>query len=193
MSIKYAFSILAIILTFVAFVPYIRAIRQGETRPHVFSWVIWGSTTFTVFLAQLSDRGGIGAWPIGVSGVITLSIAYMAYQRRTDITITATDWAFLSAAALSLPLWFVTANALWAVIILTIVDALGFGPTFRKTYAAPMSESPLFYGLFVARNILVILALEHYSMTTILFPAVIAILSLALVVMICWRRLAMSG
>jgi hypothetical protein len=51
---------------------YIHSIQQGTTKPHVFSWVIWGSTTFVVFLAQLADKGGAGAWPIGVSGIITL-------------------------------------------------------------------------------------------------------------------------
>ncbi|WP_020481626.1 hypothetical protein [Methylomonas sp. MK1] len=36
------------------------------------------------------------------------------------------------------------------------------------------SESPGFFGLFALRNLLAILALEHYSLTTLLFPAVIA-------------------
>ena len=66
---KELLSAAAIALTFVAFLPYIRSIKQGVTKPHVFSWVIWGSTTFIVFLAQLADKGGAGAWPIGVSGL----------------------------------------------------------------------------------------------------------------------------
>jgi hypothetical protein len=28
-------------LTFYIFWPYIRSIRRRQTRPHVFSWVIW--------------------------------------------------------------------------------------------------------------------------------------------------------
>ena len=71
-------STVAIVLTLIAFFPYIRSIHQGKTKPHVFSWVIWGSTTFVVFLAQLADKGGAGAWPIGVSGVITLFVAFIA-------------------------------------------------------------------------------------------------------------------
>lgn len=50
---KWVLSGLAIALTFVAFVPYIRSIFVGDTRPHVFSWVIWGITTGIVFFAQL--------------------------------------------------------------------------------------------------------------------------------------------
>ena len=54
-------SAVAITLTFVAFYPYLRGIVRGTTKPHVFSWIIWGSTTFVVFLAQLQAGGGVGA------------------------------------------------------------------------------------------------------------------------------------
>lgn len=181
-------SAVAFAITFIAFYPYIRSILKGSTRPHVFSWVIWGSTTFVVFLAQLEDDAGIGAWPIGVSGVITMFIALLAYLKRTDISITRTDWLFSISAMSSLPVWYLTADPLWAVIILTTVDVLGFGPTIRKTYAQPHSESLLFFALFVVRNLLVILALENVSVTTVLFPAVTAIACIVVLAVIIYRR-----
>ena len=76
---KELLSAAAIILTFALFIPYIRSIHLGKTKPHVFSWVIWGLGTLIVFFAQLAGRGGIGAWPIGVSGIITSYIALLAY------------------------------------------------------------------------------------------------------------------
>jgi hypothetical protein len=181
-------SAVAIAITFIAFYPYIRSILKGSTRPHVFSWVIWGSTTFVVFLAQLEDDAGIGAWPIGVSGIITMFIALLAYLKRTDISITRTDWLFFISALSSLPVWYLTADPLWAVIILTTVDVLGFGPTIRKTYAQPHSESLLFFTLFVVRNLLVILALENVSVTTVLFPTVTAIACIVVLAVIIYRR-----
>jgi hypothetical protein len=188
MSGKGLLSTLAIALTFVAFIPYIRAILRGATRPHVFSWVIWGSTTFVVFLAQLDDGGGVGAWPIGVSGIITLLIALLAYAGRADVTITVTDWLFFIAALSALPVWYLTSDPLWAVVILTTVDVLGFGPTLRKAYRAPHTESLVFFALFAVRNLIVLLALEHYSTTTVLFPAVIAAACLVLITLIVYRR-----
>ena len=133
-------SAVAIALTFIAFYPYIRSILQGKIKPHLFSWVIWGSTTFVVFLAQLEDGGGAGAWPIGVSGVITIGVAIMACWKRSDITITRTDWMFFLAALSSFPFWYFTSDPLWAVIILTTVDVFGFGPTVRKAYIYPFEE-----------------------------------------------------
>lgn len=85
---------LAIALTLIAFLPYIASTLRGQTRPHVFSWVIWGITTFIVFLAQVQDGGGAGAWPIGVSGMITIGVAIMAYIKRADVSITRLDKVF---------------------------------------------------------------------------------------------------
>ena len=189
---KEVFSVFAIAITLIAFYPYIRSILHGNTRPHVFSWVIWGVTTFIVFLAVLEDKGGVGAWPIGISGCITILIAIMAYLKRGDITITGIDWLFLISALSSLPLWYLSSDPLWAVVILTIVDVLGFGPTFRKVHAQPYSESLMFFALFAVRNIFVIAALENYSITTILFPAVIAATCMLLILMLVYRRRVLS-
>ncbi len=190
---KATFSFVAIMLTFVAFIPYIIGILKGITKPHVFSWVIWGSTTFVVFLAQLQGHAGIGAWPIGVSGVITIGIAWLAYLKRSDITITKKDWLFFTVAVSALPVWYLMADPLWAVVILTMVDLLGFAPTVRKVYHAPYSEPLSFIALFFIRNILVIFALEYYSLTTVLFPAVIAAACLLLIALMLVRRRAISN
>jgi hypothetical protein len=188
MSDKEILSAVAIALTFVLFVPYVRAIRRGTIMPHAFSWIIWGSVTFMVFLAQLAGQGGVGAWPIGVSGIITFYIALLAYLKRGDTHVTRSDWAFFAAALAALPIWFVTANPLWAVVMLTTVDLVGFGPTVRLSYHHPHRESALFFGLAAVRNLLVILALEHYSVTTTLFPAAVGAACLLLCAMLLWRR-----
>lgn len=185
---KEILSIIAIALTLAAFIPYIRAILGGMIKPHVFSWIIWGATTFLAFWAQLDDKGGVGAWPIGVSGSITIFIAYLAYLECADVTITKTDWLFFIAALSSLPLWYLTSDPLWAIILLTIIDVLGFGPTARKAYYFPYSESLLFFALFMVRNLLVMMALENRSITTLLFPAVIAAVCMMLMAIIAYRR-----
>ncbi|MEW8522293.1 MAG: hypothetical protein AB2552_04500 [Candidatus Thiodiazotropha endolucinida] len=179
---------LAIAVTFIAFFPYINSILAGRTKPHVFSWVIWGSTTFIVFLAQLEDGGGVGAWPIGISGLITLYIAFLAYRKKSDISITNMDWAFFTAAMASIPIWYFTSDPTWAVILLTTVDVIGFGPTIRKAFAHPYDEDLRFFALFVLRNLLVVMALERYTIATVLFPAVIATVCLFFIILIVYRR-----
>ncbi|MDX2422294.1 MAG: hypothetical protein QNK43_06425 [Amphritea sp.] len=188
MSLKLMFSGLAMVLTFVAFVPYIRSILAGRTRPHVFSWFIWGITTVIVFFAQLEAEGGVGAWPIGLSGIITVGVAVLAFVKRGDISITRTDWGFFVVALASLPFWYLTSDPLWTVVVLSLVDLLGFGPTIRKAYAFPHEENQLFFLSFMLRNVFVILALEHYSVTTVLFPLSIAAACTCLLMTVAYRR-----
>jgi hypothetical protein len=178
----------AIALTFAIFVPYIRSIHQGLTKPHAFSWVIWALGTFVVCLAQLADSGGAGAWPIGVSALITAYIAVIAYRKQADTAITRPDWVCLIVALGALPCWFFTSDPLWAVVILTGVDLAGFGPTFRAAYFRPYDERMGFYSLAAVRNVLAILALEHYSATTVLFPAAVGVACVAFVAMVVYRR-----
>ena len=185
---KELLSAIAIALTFIAFYPYIRSIMQDKTKPHVFSWVIWATVTFVVFLAQLSDNAGAGAWPIGLSGIITICVAVLAYLKKSDSTITRTDWLFLIAAMSSLPFWYLTSDPLWAVVILTSVDILGFGPTIRKAYVYPFEDQLTFFVLIAVRNILSIMALEHYSLTTALFPSMTAAACSFFILMVTYRR-----
>lgn len=187
-SYKEISSAVAVLITLVAFYPYLRGVLQNSIRPHVFSWVIWATTTLVVFLAQVQSHGGVGAWPIGLSGIITAAIAVLAYLKRADVSITRLDWLFLITAMASLPLWYLTSDPMWAVIVLTAVDILGFGPTLRKTYNSPHSESLLFFSLFALRNSLVILALESYSVATVLFPAAVAVACVFVMIQIVVRR-----
>jgi hypothetical protein len=179
---------LAVALTFYAFLPYIRDILRGKIRPHVFSWVIWSVTTVVVFFAQWRAGGGLGAGVIGLSGAITLFIATLAWLGRGDVKITRTDWAFFIGALLSLPLWYVTDDPLWAVVVLTTVDLLGFGPTVRKVIDDPHAESPGFFALFLVRNVLVVFSLETLSLTTALFPVAVGAGCALVILLIVARR-----
>lgn len=185
---KELLSATAIALTFAMFVPYIRSIRGGVARPHVFSWLIWALGTFVVFLAQLAGSGGVGAWPIGVSGILTAYIAALAYSKKADTAITRSDWVFLIVALAALPAWLLTSDPLSAVLILTGLDLAGFGPTFRAAYSRPYDERAGFYSLCAVRNLLAVGALEHYSPTTVLFPAAVGVACVAFVAMVLYRR-----
>ena len=190
--IKSMLSTAAIALTFALFYPYVRSIMRGETRPHVLSWVIWGVGTFTVFFAQLADGAGIGGWPIGLSALITSYVALLSWVRRSDLSIAPLDWGCLVVALLTIPVWLVTSNPMWAVLILTAIDLLGFVPTVRKAYAKPHEERTWFFLLGALRNMLVVAALEHYSLTTVVFPAAVGFACLALAAFILLRRATLA-
>ncbi len=185
---KIFFSNLAIVITLLAFVPYILQIFKGKVRPHIISWLIWGTSTMVIFIAQLLDGAGVGAWPIGVSAALTLCVALLAFLHRADTRIDRQDQLTFTVTLLALPVWMLTSEPLYAVIMLTLVDLSGFLPTLRKIHRDPHSESVIFFALFAVRNLLVLLALEYYSAVTILFPAVIGLACLMIVSSIFFYR-----
>lgn len=188
--IKDALSAIAFVVTIALFAAYIRSIRAAETVPHVFSWTIWAGGTLIVFVAQLAGGGGVGAWPIGFSGCLTSYIAYLAYRKRRQSSIQPLDWVFFVLAISALPAWWLASDPFWAVVLLTFADVIGFGPAFRRAYRHPHQEHAGFFALGALRNVLVVLALEHYSWTTVLFPAAVGIASLGLACLLYVRRIA---
>lgn len=190
MTYREILSAAAVAMTLAAVYPYLRGILRGNMRPHVFSWVIWSFTALLMFAAQVQAGAGVGAWSVGVSAAINITVVVLAWQRRADLHITKVDWAFLVVALSSLPLWYFTADPTAAVVVLTVVIMLGYGPTLRKIHHQPHSESILFFAMFVLRNLLTILAMEQRSLATLLFPIAVNGASLVAIAMIVTRRRA---
>ncbi len=188
MTLKAMFGLLSIVVALLAFWPYIRETRAGRCRPHVFSWLIWASTTWVVFGAQWSSGAGAGAWTTAVSALLASYIAWLAWRRRAPLSATISDRVFFLLALSALPLWWLTEEALSAVLIMTAIDLLGFAPTLRHAYRHPFAEAVPFYVMIVIRNLLALAALTQYGWTTVLFPAAIGGASLSMVVLLLYRR-----
>ncbi|HEY7772001.1 MAG TPA: hypothetical protein VIC26_02380 [Marinagarivorans sp.] len=183
-----ALALFAAALTLAGFIPYIISILRGQTRPHLYSWLIWAIATLVVGAAQWADGGGVGAWVTLFSGALTCGIVLLTWLRFDPSHIRPVDALFLIIAACALPAWAITDNPLTAVVMLTLVDIAGFGPTFRKSYHAPFGENLVLFYLVCVRNLVAAAALEHYSLTTLLFPLVIALANGVFIGLIHWRR-----
>jgi hypothetical protein len=181
-------SIAATALTLLAYLPYLWSILFGGVRPHIFTWVIWGTATLLAFAVAYHSGGGWGAWVIGLSAVISFIVATLAYIKRADVTISYADIMFFIAALAAMPLWWLAHDPVWAVLLLTLIELLGFAPTFSKAWHAPYSESITFLVLLILRNTLIIFALAHYTLSTVLFPAAAELACLMLVILMLWRR-----
>jgi hypothetical protein len=190
-TLKGAAGAVAIATTFAMYLPYIASIQRGEVKPHAFSWVSWGLGTLIVAAAQGAGGGGAGAWATALSGAITLYIAILAYAKRSDTSITRADTAFFVAALCTLLCWLATSDPLWAVVILTANDLLGFGPTIRHARAHPHDESVSLFFWSAMRSVISISALRTYSLTTVLFPAAVGLACLLFAGALAkWQRAA---
>ena len=187
-ALKAVLGVVAILLGLLSYIPYIISIHKGQTKPHAFSWLVWGLLMMIGFSAQIYDGGGAGAWVTGFSGLVSLYVAWKAWCIRTKNTITRSDWCMLIATLLAIPLWLLTQNPLWSVLLISVIDVAGFYPTFRKAYNLPNEEYTPSYNIGTAKHLISIAALQNYSVITAFYPAVLAAANIVFVLFVYIRR-----
>lgn len=177
----------AIVLSLVGYIPYVRDVIKGKTKPHAFSWVVWTLVTFIVGIAQLAAGAGWGTVHNLVTGFIGLVILFYALKNK-DKDIKRIDVILLVLALLSIPLWAATNNPTYSIILITIIDILAFAPTLRKTWHAPDSETLSSYVIAGIKYCLAIGAIGAYSFATLLYPIALIGMNVTLVTIIIARR-----
>jgi hypothetical protein len=179
--------ITAIGVAIISYIPYFGDIFAGKTKPHAFSWLVWGVLNAIVFFGQLSDGGGAGSWVVGFTAAVTLSIFFIALKKG-EKNIVAFDWFCLVGAGAALVPWLITNDPLLSVILVTIIDLLGFIPTIRKSYEKPHQETLITFALSTVKYFLAIVALQNYSWVTALFPLAMVIANIFFVALLIVRR-----
>jgi hypothetical protein len=167
---KELLGVLAIVIGLIGYAPYFRTIFSGQTKPHAFTWLVWGILTAIAFGGQLVGKGGSGAWVTGFTAFISFTIFVLALIKgRRDFPFA--DWLCLGGCAVALALWAVTSDPLIAIVLITLIDMLAFIPTFRKSYSKPYSEPAFTYTLSGLRFLVALFALQKISAVTVLYPA----------------------
>lgn len=126
--------------------------------------------TAIAFAGQISDGGGAGTWVTATTAATSFAVFGLAIKKG-EKNITRSDKLNLGAAGFALLLWFFTSDPLLSIILITIVDFLGFLPTIRKSYSKPHEETLIHYVLAGLKFVLGIAALENYTLVTWLYPA----------------------
>ncbi len=190
-DIKHSIGILAIILTFVGYIPYIRDIRNGKTKPHVYSWFLWFSVTMIVFALQLSDGAGIGAF-VTLAAAIIAFVIFLFGMRIGKKDIAKSDNVCLALAVIATILWLFADQPVLSVILLSAIEIFAFIPTIRKSWNNPYSETLSAYALNTVRFVLALMALQNYSIITTLYPAVWLVANGGFSIILILRRRALQ-
>jgi hypothetical protein len=184
---KLLLGIASAIVAFVNYLPYLIGVVRQTLHPHAFSWIIFTIITATISVAQLTEGAGPGAWATGATSITTFLIACFALKNG-GYRVTRSDKLSFVGALVAIPAWIITANPLVAVIILTIIEALGFFPTYRKAWRKPHDESILAFSLTILKYVLALGAMQTYTLTTVLFPIALLILSSLLILELIIRK-----
>jgi hypothetical protein len=186
---KAVIGIVAVVISILGYIPYFRDILSGKTKPHAFSWLVWGVLNAIAFAGQIQGKGGPGMWAVGLTAAALFAIFVLSLVKG-EKNIKPFDWICLAGAGVSLLLWAVTNDPLASIILITVVDAFGFLPTVRKAYSKPHQETLITYEINTVKYLLVVFALQNYTLVTTLFPLAVAIMNALFVAMLIVRRRA---
>lgn len=192
MEYKIFLGYLALIIEAIAYAIYFVGIYRGKTKPHAFTWLVWGTLNAIGFAAVLISGGESVAVVLGVNALACFSIAAFGFKQHRVI-YDKYDWAALSGAFIGIFLWWLTSDPLYAVVLISISDGVGMVPTYRKSYRLPFEENLSSFALGIFYYLLALLALNSFAVTNWLYPAAILIFDSTLVLLIIVRRRKMKN
>jgi hypothetical protein len=104
-ELKSLLGIIAILLTFSGYIPYVRDIINGKTKPHMFSWFLWGFVTMIVFALQYVGNAGVGAFVTLSAALMCYVVIALSFKYKSTSDITKTDILFIVAAFIARSLY----------------------------------------------------------------------------------------
>jgi hypothetical protein len=163
------FAILAVMVATMRYGTYLWTIYKGETKPHAFSWLLWGIVTGIGTLAQFQLNGGPSAWALAFVSITCLMISVLSFFIG-EKNYTKSDWFALIGCFVAITMWQATDNPMIALGIIIVIDCLTYWPTIRKSYLKPDTEPPVSYFFAGLRYFLILFAVPDVTWQTLMYP-----------------------
>ena len=183
MIISQIFGYLSGIAILLSFVPYTKDIFLNKTKPERASWFIWSILGFISFFSLLSKGATYslflpGGQALGDIFIFLLSIKYGfgGFLKR--------DFIALIGAGVGLFLWYITKEALIALLVAISIDGIGVLLTVVKSYEQPKTETISAWILTFLGGLFGIFAVGNLNIILLIFPIYICIANLSIILAI---------
>ncbi len=184
---KQVFGFLAVCLALIAYIPYIRDVLKSKTKPHVYSWFIWGLLSLIVAGLQISKGAGPGAYMTLVAGLLSVFIFALGL-RNGKKDITKTDTIVFVLALIATGVWLLADQPLTSMFLLVGAGLLGSIPTFRKSWTKPREETLFYWAMSPVRHAVSLAAITSYNAVTVMNPLVWIVINSGLAILLVLRR-----
>jgi len=181
------FGIVAGVLQGLFYVPYIRDIVRGSTRPHRGSWAIWCALSVIVLASQRADGGRwsllvVVAQAVGAATILALSVTRgVGGTSRLDLGLAAIAVAGLVG-------WYAAGDPTLATLSVVIADGVAVVMMLPKTYIHPYSETLSAFVLSAFSGVFAVAAVGAADFGLVLYPAYVVVADLAIIALIGVRR-----
>jgi hypothetical protein len=188
MDYKQILWVITLLLTVIAYIPYIRDMIEGKTKPHIFTRFVRAIGAEIMFISQWTSGAWAWSWPNALVGLLCLFVAGYGFMYGSKIYIKDIDRFLLVLALWALILHFITDDRLWSVIFINISDFTAFIPSIRKAWNAPYTETASLFAINALKFVLMLLATTSYSFITISNSVLRLMMNIVFVVFLLMRR-----
>lgn len=157
------------LLALISFIPYIRSILKGETKPERATFAIWSVVNFVTLFSYFASGARETIWVPFVYCIFQVVIFLLSFKHGMG-GFNKLDIICLSGAAIGVFLWISTKNPLTALYLSIFVEILGFIPTFKKSYLYPQTENTLAWSIAIVAAFLNLFAINSLKPEIIIYP-----------------------
>jgi hypothetical protein len=182
---------LSVALALLAASIYIWQTLRGEVRPHPLSWFLFGVLSGIGCWVQRDQGAKAGSWVLYVMTIICFLLAIISVIKG-ERSFSKTEWLFLFAGCLVLIFYSATKEPNAAAALTTILDALGFGPTFYRGWSYPRKDSVTSFSINGVKFIPSLLAMDPFNFSTCVYPTTLLILNGAVALLLVLRRISIE-
>lgn len=170
---KAVFTVAAIAISLIAYIPYIIDMFKGKCRPHNYTWITIFLVTISVAYTQVIGGAGPAAIPTIVGCFINGFILLLSLTKYGTNDVVLIDKICLVVSVLGVLSFLVfSGQPILSLAIVSIAEVASFIPTFRKTKNDPYSESLPSYYLLIVKLSLILLANKEYNLLTVSYPVI---------------------
>ena len=146
MTLASLFGELAAVLAFLSFIPYVRSILKGDTKPERATFGIWSVLSFVTLFSYFASGARDTIWITLVYTVCQTFVFYLSFKYGMG-GWNKFDFVCITGAAFGIFFWILTKNPEIALYISIVIEILGFLPTIKKSYLYPETENTIAWSI----------------------------------------------
>lgn len=180
-------AVLTLCIAVVSYGLYFKDVFRGLTKPHGVTWAIWSGLNGFIFVQQLINGAGPGAWVTGLAAIANLCIFFLSFHYG-ERNVTKFDWLCLGLVGVAFSYWIFTADITGTIISAIVIFILGLLPTIRKSFRRASEETATTFALNGVKFLLAFFALDAVTFVTGVYPLTLFVANLGFALYLVFLR-----
>ncbi|MFT5831924.1 MAG: hypothetical protein ACI9SY_000301 [Candidatus Paceibacteria bacterium] len=168
---------------------YLYLTVKGKVQPNRVTFLFWGLFPLIAFFAQYAEEVSSVIWITLSTALLPLAVVAVSYLNPAAYwKLKARDYYLGGLAVFTILLWYLTNDAVLAIVLALTADFLAGIPTLIKSYTHPFSEDWQPYALNAIGFTLGIFAIQEWVVAEAAYLVYLAIITSVFTVLIFVRQ-----